>query len=1248
FYSENRSRPNLVRTDLDASLGTDLEASLGTNLDASLGTDLDALLGTDLSALLRTDLSALLGTDLVHYLESDLSALLGTDLLATKRSLTQTHISQASRSGTDEGTGIILGVQDDADQEDQDDDDQDDQGDDDDEQSDSDNDGDDFVHLKFSTHDEEAKDEESFDLIVRTPSHNDDDEDKDEDSDKMNVEDNEGANGEDDADELYRDVNIHLEGRDIQMANVQTTQVIKDTHVTLTLVNPEGQQQSSSVSSRFVSNMLNLSPDTGIDSIFDSTPWVDVQVTTTAEPPLLSATTLPPSTISIIPHVQQTPAPSLASVPSSSLQDLPNFGFRLFDEAQAENKDFLNKLDKNIQNIIKEQVKVQVSKILPKIEKTVNEQLEAKVLTRSSNSSKISYAVAADLSELEMKKILIEKMESNKSIHISDEQKNLYKALVDAYECDKIILDKYGDTVTLKRRRDDEDKDEEPSIGSNRESKRRRAGKEPESTSALKEKTSKTCGKSLEGSKSHQKIASESTPAEEPMHITQDFEEPAHQEFETEVYKVTTDQLDWNNPGGQQYPHDLLKPLPLIPNSRGRRVIPFDHFINNDLEYPRGGASSRKYTTFVTKTKAADYRHIKWIEDFVPHTMWSKAPLSYDKYALWGISYWGCKRQQFYRFAINRESARDVYSKRRIITVTELQIFKWHNYKHLDWITIRRDDDKLYKFKEGDFKRLRIQDIEEMLLLLVQGKLTNLNVDELFAFNVSLRMFTRKNVIQQHDRLKGIRMKYLPQTNWRRSEKDRAASMIQAIDKQLKTRRIMRSLEKMILESVEQGPLLWPSVEEDGVTRLKKYSELSAPEAIQADCDVKATNIILQGLPLEVYALVSTHKVNTKFLNTLPPEWSKFVTNVKLVKDLHTTNVVKLHAYLGQHEYHANEVRLMHERPSDPLALLSQHHESAFVEEPVQTTCQMEEPPHPVFETGADDQPIIQTSQHPEWFSQPKRPPLPDRAWNTTLSATQGDAQSWISDLARQTDAHSSFNELLDTPIDFSNFIMHRLNIDTLTPDLLAGPTYELMRGSCTSLTKLEYHLEEVYKVTTDQLDWVNPEGQQSIIIKRRVEDLQLGVESFQKKLNITKPDTYRPDLRRREAYTAHSNPRRFIYQNKDKKNRLMRIDELHKFSDGTLNDVRNALDDCLKGIRMQYLPSTIWRKGDKDRAAVLQEEELDFLVDPGMTESSSNQTVITTNAAYQEDDLDAYDSDYDELNSAKVALMENLSHYGS
>ncbi|GKD89650.1 hypothetical protein Tco_1365157 [Tanacetum coccineum] len=166
--------------------------------------------------------------------------------------------------------------------------------------------------------------------------------------------------------------------------------------------------------------------------------------------------------------------------------------------------------------------------------------------------------------------------------------------------------------------------------------------------------------------------------------------------FLEEVCKATTDKLDWNNPKGQQYIHDLRKPLPLIPNSQGRRVLPFDHFINNDLAYLRGGCSSRTYSC------------------------------SMDL------------RQQFYGFAVKRESALDVYSRHKIIAVTKLQIVEWHKYKHLDWITVRRNNNKLYTFKEGDYKRLRLQDIEDMLLLLVQGKLTNLNVEERLALNVSL------------------------------------------------------------------------------------------------------------------------------------------------------------------------------------------------------------------------------------------------------------------------------------------------------------------------------------------------------------------------------------------------------------------------------------------------------------------------------------------------------------------------------
>ncbi|GKB49137.1 hypothetical protein Tco_0899890 [Tanacetum coccineum] len=232
--------------------------------------------------------------------------------------------------------------------------------------------------------------------------------------------------------------------------------------------------------------------------------------------------------------------------------------------------------------------------------------------------------------------------------------------------------------------------------------------------------------------------------------------------------------------------------------------------------------------------------------------MWSQTIVKYDRSALWGISHWGKKRRQFYAFATSRESARDVYSKRRIIAVTKVEIVEWHDYKHLDWITVRRDDDALYTFKEGDFHRLRIQDIEDMLLLLVQGKVTNLSVEERIAFNVSLRMFTRRVVIQRRvedlqlgvesyqkklnltkpdtyrsnlrrqdaytpysdprgfiyenkDKKKEEQIdahrrttQYLPETFWNHRDKANARAMIQAIDKRLKTRRIMRSLERFV------------------------------------------------------------------------------------------------------------------------------------------------------------------------------------------------------------------------------------------------------------------------------------------------------------------------------------------------------------------------------------------------------------------------------------------------------------------
>nr|GEZ28525.1 hypothetical protein [Tanacetum cinerariifolium] len=608
------------------------------------------------------------------------------------------------------------------------------------------------------------KEEESFDLILRTPEDSEDDGNGEEDQ-GLRVSEEKRLIEEEETDELYRD-------------------------------------QESSLVSSFVTSMLSPISDAGVESIF----------TTASSSVAPLPTPIPTMTPSIITTITTASYPSIppTPIPSEVLQNLPTFDsvFRFNERLKSleasfskysqtnpfaeavlnipENDEFLKTIDDNMKRIIKEQVKSQVndqvSRILPRIEQSVNAQLEYEVLTRSSHSSRTSYAVAVDLKEMELKKIIIEKMEGNKSIQRSDEQRNQYKALVDAYEADKTILKSYGDTAILKRRRgmmmirkdppldQTRGQRDEEKVGSlnqlalhQNQQPRVQAGLQQglnldrcQPVSLLMQRN--LCRLPVRWTNPHiqclKQQADSRSSFNELLDTPIDFSNfimnrlcvdtltpellagPTYElmrgscnsltELEYhlgEVYKATTDQLDWVNPKGQQYLHNLLQPLPLIPDNRGRRVIPFAHFINNDLKYLRG--------------------------DLVPRTMWIQEPLNYDKHALWGVSHWGQKRQQFYGFAVNRESALDVYSKRRIVAVTDLKIVKWHNYKHLDWISVRRDDDKIYKFKEGDFKRLRLQDIEDMLLLLVQGKLSNLTVDERFAFNVSLRMFTRSIVIQR-------------------------------------------------------------------------------------------------------------------------------------------------------------------------------------------------------------------------------------------------------------------------------------------------------------------------------------------------------------------------------------------------------------------------------------------------------------------------------------------------------------------
>ncbi|GJT89611.1 hypothetical protein Tco_1078456 [Tanacetum coccineum] len=605
------------------------------------------------------------------------------------------------------------------------------------EEDDDDHDDDENDQEDDDAHDDDKKAENDDDEEL-TESDNDDEEDSDNDVEGANVasakSDEDATDEKDQGNEAVKDTNTDLDGRDKVMTDVE------DTHVTLTPVNPDGQHK------------------------------IREEVILTA------------------------------------------------------NQQFLETIDDGMKKIIKEQVKKEVSKIIPKVEKFVTDQLESEVLVRSSKKANTSHAVAANLSELELKKILIDKMQANNSINRSDIQRQLYKVLVEAYEADKILLDTYGDTVTLKRPRDGADDDEEPSAGTDRGSKRRRSGKEPASTSAPSETTTKTAGKTTStGTKTHTKSASQSAPVGDAMHSTDVFTGPADQEFETGVQDEQADEEVQHLPDWFQKPTRLPSP---------------DHAWNTSVP-----AVHETVQPWLSSLAQQDPR-----ESFDELT-----DSTFD----------------FSAFVLNRLNVYKATTESIRLDQPEVSISRIICDSHY----LRRDDDVLYKFKEGDFHRLRIQDIEDMLLLLVQGKVTNLSVEERIAFNVSLRMFTRRVVIQRrvedlqlgvesyqkklnltkpdtyrsnlrrqdaytpysdprgfiyenkdkknrlmridelhkfsdgtlddvrtvlNDRLKGIRMEYLPQTFWNPRDKANARAMIQAIDKRLKTRRIMRSLERFV------------------------------------------------------------------------------------------------------------------------------------------------------------------------------------------------------------------------------------------------------------------------------------------------------------------------------------------------------------------------------------------------------------------------------------------------------------------
>ncbi|GJV40846.1 hypothetical protein Tco_1419286 [Tanacetum coccineum] len=341
--------------------------------------------------------------------------------------------------------------------------------------------------------------------------------------------------------------------------------------------------------------------------------------------------------------------------------------------------------------------------------------------------------------------------------------------------------------------------------------------------------------------------------------------------------------------------------------------------------------------------------------------------------------------------------------------------------------------------------------------------------------------------------------------------------------------------EFMILSGADNRP---PMLDKDlkWCDQDKKNEELSATEKIQADCDLKATNIILQGLPSDVYSLVNHHRVAKDL-------WEKIQV---LMQDLHTTNFDQLNAYLEQHELHANEVRIMRERTSCKSSndTISLQHLSVFI---------------------------------------PKST-IPTTVFTISVSSI------WI---------NSSHTTLLNyLSINYSSSSYPNAYSPIVHQDACTQP-------QC--IPQIEY---TIYTV-----------NQQTHLAEFPQIDFSLAVPVFKQ------GDDPIDAINKMMSF-------------------LVTVQPLQGRSNSYVAGEGHMTRQCPKPKRKRdatWFRDKVLLVEAQGSSKVLNEEELEFLAEGPVT-----QTVITHNAAYQANDLDAYNYDCDDFSTTKAVLMANLSSYGS
>ncbi|GKB06860.1 hypothetical protein Tco_0835093 [Tanacetum coccineum] len=452
-----------------------------------------------------------------------------------------------------------------------------------------------------SDNEKEVKDDEKEEgEFIHTPSHTDDKDD---------------ANLESKSDDKIEEV-VQKEGVDAEMTDAQKEkenleilydQVIEDAHLTTTNVPKETEVLATSSSRSFdlASKFL----------IFSDIHPFDAKIVSPLDVPI---------------HHEMNGRGNLERIHEFLWCPLTAWNHKASKESDASN------LPEEVSNFAP-----------PVIEKTIEKSLKEVTLAKVSSQPQSTYEAAATLTEFELMKILIDKMDKSESYLDCQRGISTCQMLVRASRRWEQVSEM------------------------DRGLKKRKTSKDAKPTTSPKNKDS-TSGSS-KGTKSQPKSSGKSVQSEEPEFEVADSDMPQDQEGnlgndDDKPRKEAASRRD-------DYPFDLSKPLPLV-TSGNRQRVPVDYFINNDLKYLQGGVLTMTYTTFYYKTKAT-----------------------------------------LYGYARGLESRHDVYFTKRILAVTHVNVMKKHGYGYLEEIVVRRADNDLYRFKECDFSRLRINDIEDMLLL---------------------------------------------------------------------------------------------------------------------------------------------------------------------------------------------------------------------------------------------------------------------------------------------------------------------------------------------------------------------------------------------------------------------------------------------------------------------------------------------------------------------------------------------------